>query len=613
MKEKTKKSKVLLIGLILFALLLPSIFGCSKSASAASDSDNLSDSAYETEDTDASWDDTATVITLSDGNSSVSGSGASVNKNIITISQAGTYVLSGTLSDGTIEIDATKNDLVRVVLNDASITNSEGPAIYADDVLKVVLILADGTENTLTDASSYVSSDEDSEPDAAVFSKADLSITGSGTLTVNANYKDGIKSKDDLKITDGTINVTSADDGIVGKDMVAIENASVTVNAQGDGIKSTNDSDSSVGYVRIDSGTFDITAEHDGIQGVSAVTVNSGTVTITSGGGNSNSINSSSSTLYSPGSSMSNSSSVEESGSGKGIKSDSSIVITGGSIVVDSADDTIHSNDTITISGGTLNLTSGDDGIHADTSLTVNGGSVTVAESYEGLESATITVDDGTIYITSSDDGINCAGGADSSSTNGRAGQSNMNSSGNDYLYINGGYIYIDAQGDGLDSNGSIEMTGGTVLVCGPTANDNGATDYNDSFTITGGLLVAAGSSGMIEAPQSSSTQYVVSTTFASSLSANTRFTITDGSGNLIVSFVPTKTYQNVIVCSADLTNGTSYIVYTGGSCSDNGTDGLTTTGSYSAGTKYTSFTISSIVTTAGTSSGGGMTSPGRR
>lgn len=602
MKKAKKPMKRLIVLLIVCAMILPALYGCT-SKNTSSDTDTPSDSSFASEDTDATWDDSATVITLSDNDSSIDGSGASVKDNTITISSAGTYVISGSLTDGQIIVDATDNDLVRIVLNGVDIACSDSSPIYVDDALKVVLILAEGTENTVSDASSY-DTDEDGEPDATIFSKADLSITGRGTLNVNANYNNGIKSKDDLKITEGTINVVSVDDGIIGKDMVAIENATVTINAGGDGIKATNDTDSALGYVRIDSGTLNITAVNDGIQGVSAVMINGGVLNISSGVGSANSINNSSSSLYNPGSSMSSSSSEEESSSGKGIKSSSAITISGGSITVDSADDAVHSNDAVTVSGGELTLNSGDDGMHADTSLIISGGSITITKSYEGLESATITINDGTIYITSSDDGINCAGGADSSSTSGRAGQANMNAVENAYLYINGGYVYINASGDGLDSNGSIEMTGGTVLVCGPTANDNGAIDYNGTFTMTGGLLVAAGSSGMVEAPESSSTQYVVSTTFSSSIAANTRFTVTDSSGNLILSFVPTKSYQNVVVCSPDLAKGSTYLVYTGGSCFDASKDGLTTSGTYTAGTQYASFTISSIVTSAGSSGG---------
>lgn len=604
MKKAKKTMKRLMVLLIVCAMVVPALYGCT-SKNTSTDTDTPSDSSFASEDTDATWDDSATVITLSDNNSSVDGSGASVQKNTITISSAGTYVISGSLSDGQIVVDATDNDLVRIVLNGVGIACSDSAPIYVDDALKVVLILAEGTENTVSDTNSY-DTDEDGEPDAAIFSKADLSVTGSGTLNVNANYNNGIKSKDDLKITDGTINIVSVDDGIIGKDTVAIENATVTVDAGGDGIKATNETESALGYVLIDSGTLNITAGNDGIQGVSAVTVNGGSIMISSGGGSANSINNSSSSLYNPGSSMSSSTSEEESSSGKGIKSSSAITISGGSITVDSADDAIHANDSVTVSGGELTLNSGDDGMHADTSITINGGSIAITKSYEGIESTTVTINDGTIYITSSDDGMNCAGGADSSSTSGRAGQANMNAVENAYLYINGGYIYINASGDGLDSNGSIKITAGTILVCGPTSNSNGALDTNGTFVMSGGLLVAAGSSGMAESLDTSSTQYAVSTTFSSSIAANTRFTITDNSGNLILSFVPTKTYQNVVVCSPDLAKGSTYLVYTGGSCSGTSKDGLTTAGTYTAGNKYTSFTISSIVTSAG--SGGGNT-----
>jgi hypothetical protein len=165
-------------------------------------------------------------------------------------------------------------------------------------------------------------------------------------------------------------------------------------------------------------------------------------------------------------------------------------------------------------------------------------------------------------------------------------------------LKINGGYIYVKSTGDGLDINGSIVMTGGTVIVDGPTANDNGAIDYDSTFTISGGLLVAAGSSGMAMAPSSGSTQCSVSVTFSSTLYANTLFNLQTSGGASIVTFVPAKNYRSVVISSPDLAKGSSYKVYYGGSSSGTAADGLYEGGVYTPGTLFSSqFTISSTVT----------------
>jgi hypothetical protein len=269
--------------------------------------------------------------------------------------------------------------------------------------------------------------------------------------------------------------------------------------------------------------------------------------------------------------------------SAKGLKAGVDLTITGGTIQISSLDDAIHSNDSITINGGDLTLASGDDGIHADAALTINGGDLEITECYEGLESRIITINDGTIRLTASDDGINASS----------------------YVYLNGGYLAIDAGGDGLDSNGSIEMTAGVVIVNGPTNTGNGALDYMGSFNISGGYLVAVGSVGMAEAPSTTSTQYSVIFGLASAQAGGTMIHVESASGQEILSFVPTKVYQSVVLSSPELENGETYVVYAGGSSSGTASDGLYSGGSYSGGTQVTSFTISGMVTGSGSQMGG--------
>ena len=295
-------------------------------------------------------------------------------------------------------------------------------------------------------------------------------------------------------------------------------------------------------------------------------------------------------------------------GSYKGLKAGVALTITGGSINIDSADDAVHSDDTLTVYGGTPVLASGDDGMHADSSLEIDGGAINISYCYEGLESAVITINAGNIYIVASDDGINVVGTGDETFVGGRPTEGDTGALSNNWLYIDGGYTVIDAGGDGLDINGSIEMTGGVVIVNGPTADMNSAIDYYTTFTISGGLLVAAGRSGMAMSPTStSSSQYSVMISFDSQQAAGTMVHIESEDGQEILSFLPTKAYQTVVLCSPELENGASYLVYRGGSSSGTETDGLYSGGSYSPGSQYTSFSIVGVVTTVGSSGGGGF------
>jgi hypothetical protein len=256
-------------------------------------------------------------------------------------------------------------------------------------------------------------------------------------------------------------------------------------------------------------------------------------------------------------------------------------------------------------------MASGDDGIHADAALEISGGDVSITKSYEGIESSLITINDGNIHIVASDDGFNAAGGADGSSVNGRPGQNNFESPGGDnYLYINGGYTVVNAAGDGIDANGAIEMTGGTVIVSGPTNNGNGALDYLGSFKISGGFLVAAGSSGMAQSPSEASTQYSLMVNFDAMQPAGTLFHIETEDGADVLTFMSSKEYQSVVLSSPELEKGETYLVYTGGGATGTVTDGLYSGGTYTPGTEVYSLTISGMVTVAG-SSGGGMMPPG--
>ena len=538
---------------------------------------------YDPEDLDTSPEDVdgSTFIQLNGDSITLDGTGATTDGSILTINAAGIYQISGTLTDGKIIVDTTDTENVILVLAGVDITSQSSAPIYAANAEKVILTLAAGSENIVTDGDTCLALDEGGEPNAAIFSKDDLTINGEGTLTVNANYNNGIASKDDLKITGGNITVIAANDGIKGKDSVAIKDGLISIDAGLDGIQSTNADESEKGYVVVEGGTLVITAGLDGIQAETSLLVSCGTLDITTGGG---SVMSASGGSFGGRGMEGNANQTEE--SVKGMKAGVDLTISGGDITISSLDDALHSNATLTINDGEIEAASGDDGVHAETALTINGGTLNITESYEGLESQVITINNGTIHILASDDGINAA-----------------SDSGSNYVYIHGGYLCMDAAGDGLDSNGNFEMTGGVVLVNGPTNNVNGPLDYMSSFKITGGFLVAVGSTGMAQAPSDDSTQYAVLQILDSVQAAGTMVHIETAAGEDVLTFLPTNEYQSILIYSPELQNTESYVVYTGGSSSGSPVDGLYMDRVNTPGTQTASFTITSTVT----GGGGGM------
>jgi hypothetical protein len=558
----------------------------------------------------AAGDSTSCAIAFSGDSILASGPGATVAGADVTITAAGTYTFTGTLDDGRIVVDAGDNDIVRLVFSGVSITCLSSAPVYVINAEKTFITLADGTENYVADGTSYALVDSATgEPSAAIFSADDLTINGAGSLSVAASYNHGIQSKDDLRITGGIVTVVAVGDGLKGRDSITVRDAEITIDAGGDGMQSSNDEDSTKGTISIESGAIDISAALDGIQAETALTISGGSLTVISGGGSANS----SADIGMPGNSWGKwgspggypGSSSVDTASAKGLKAGVNLAISGGALWIDSSDDAIHSNDTLSISGGTIVIASGDDGIHSNTSLAIDGGDITITKSYEGIESSTIALNDGTVHVTASDDGINAAGGNDASSMGGRPGQNLFSTSASCTLSINGGHVYVDAGGDGLDVNGPITMAGGVVVVNGPTNNGNGAIDYTGSFKLTGGFLVAAGSSGMAQAPSASSTQNSVMVNAASALPAGTLFHIETREGEDVLTFLPAKTYQSVVVSSPEFASGTTYDVYTGGQVSGSADGGVYADSAYTPGAQLGSFTISGRVTVLG--SGGGV------
>jgi hypothetical protein len=471
-----------------FALLwlFASVYSCSKIYAPEYDN-NIE------EGEDYFWDSSdETIITLKGTSAVVAGEGATVSGNEVLITAGGNYRVSGILDNGRIVIDNNDQEIIRLILDGVSITSNSSSAIFVRKASKVVMVLEAGTENSLTDGSSYNFDDQaNKEPSGTIYSKSYLGISGTGSLNVTGRFSDGIVGKDGLVIKEGTITVNAVDDGIRGKDYLMMHDGDLVVNSGDDGLKS------------------DVRAEFE---------------------------------------------------------------------------------------NGSIRISAGDDAIHTDSILIIKGGTIDIARSYEGLESISLIISGGNIHVVSSDDGLNAADGSGGGGMPGMPPQGGF-SSGKCTLKITGGYICVNATGDGIDINGSVEMTGGTLIIDGPTASNNGALDYDGACKVTGGTILAIGSSGMAQAPGTNSTQCSLLINFALQQAAGTLVTLTDNSGTVVFSAKNSKKFQSVVFCSPLLKIGSAYDVYLAGLNSGELIDGIYSGGVYSPGTRYKSFTVSGILT----------------
>ena len=555
----------------------------------------------------------------------IEGQGAQVSNNKVTITKAGTYSISGKVEDGQIIVNAGDEDKVYIILNGADINCSNSAPIYVKNAKKAILSLADGTENNICDGEKYVLEDSSSnDPNAAIFSKDDMAIIGSGKLTVNANYNNGISSNDDLKIQSGNIVVNAKNNGIKGKNCINVTDGNITINSKGDAMQSDNTKDETKGYIYIEGGKINITSGEDGIQAETELLISNGDITIKTGGGSKNSTKLNQ--VQAPGqkpdgmskgerpqmlqnmqkpssnqdtninSSSNTNTSTDESTSMKALKATNQIIIDKGTFNIDSEDDSIHSNANLTINGGTFEITSGDDGIHSDTQLDINGGNINISKSYEGIESTTLNINNGSVHVVSIDDGVNAGGGNDVSTQTSMQGNDKFSSSGNGLINITGGYVYVDASGDGIDSNGNIKMSGGTVLVNGPTNSGNASLDYDGTFDISSGTLVASGSLGMAQVPSNSSSQKILNISLKEQ-QENTIVNIKSSDGKNILTYAPSKNYSSIIVSTPDIKDNTKYTVSVGATSKGEAKDGLYTDGSYSGGVDVGSETVSNTIT----------------
>ena len=457
---------------------------------------------------DLTWDSSSEVtIDLSNPTAT---DGVTVSDGVITITKAGNYKLTGTY-EGQIKVEAADSDMVRLILNNATITNSTGAAINVVEADEVVIYTASGTTNTVSDGSSY-SDTASGSPDAAIYSKSDLTLAGEGTLKVEGKYEEGIHTSDGLVIASGTLEVNAANTGIKGKDYVDILDGTITVTASQDGIKATNDTDGNRGWVRLSGGTVNISAGDDGFKAERVLEISGGTLNITQ--------------------------------ANEGIEAQY-----------------------INILDGTVNVTSSDDGINASYSTT--------STSSTGTESASTSTTQTTQTAQGGQAGQAPAGGQAPSGTMGQppaggGAGGGMGGGGGTFevvdatINISGGTVTMNANGDGIDSNGTATLSGGTLIVNGPFTGGNASLDTNGDLLLNGTTVAAGNSGDMFEAPSTNSTSGYVKISNVSNLSAGTTVQVTDSSGNVVANYkVTNSSTALILVSSSKITKGESYTVYT--------------------------------------------------
>lgn len=598
------------IAIILCALLVSSSFsGCAKAPQDENVKEPVSDADVEKMDFEYSKGDMnsgynvseSSRISFGENGAEVTGAGVTAKSTEVTVTTAGTYIFSGKCDNGRIIVDAEDADKIKLVFDGLSLSCANAPAVYVKNADKVFITLAEDSTNTVSDGKDYTATDGTTELDGAIFSKADLSINGNGTLTVCGNTKHAIVSKDDIVITGGVIDITSVKVGINGKDCVKIGGGTVTVNAGTDGIRSANDSKSYKGFVSITGGEVKINAGSDGIQAHTYINIDGGDIEITSGGGSANASMKEDGSLNknwgkgwgSMGGQGKRSADAEDGTSAKGLKSSGHIMISDGKLTVDSSDDGLHANGYLTVNGGDTVISSGDDGAHAGTDLSVYNGNLSVLKSYEGIEGNYVGISGGNVIVISADDGLNAAGGADNSGFNGRPGKSGFDTSETSLISVSGGYVYINAGGDGIDSNGYIKITGGTTLISGPTTNMNGAVDYGISATVTGGVFIATGSLAMAENFSSAENQGAALINVGNT-EGGTPIAICDENGCAIVTFTPEKQYQTAVISAPEIVSGRKYAVVTGGKAENADTHGFARNTTVTGGTTAVEFEMKS-------------------
>ena len=562
------------------------------------DAEQNSDSTYfTTNDQYGNWDTSgATQITLTGDGATISGNGAYTVDGNVVITNAGYYVVTGTLTDGYISVDAYDSSKVFIMLDGVEISCSDDACIRVDQADKVFLTLAEGSQNSLTSGSSYCTEALNDGTDGAIFAHDDLTINGTGSLTVDAQYRHGIAANDDLVITGGTITVTAEADAIHANDSLRIKEASVTVDAGDDGLVTSNEEEN--GYFYIESGTLDITAADDAIHTTGDITIAGGSITIDAGD--------------------------------DGIHSDSNVFISNGSILIEDCYEGIEALN-IDVSGGDITIYPHDDGFNANGGsgdmfggggMGGHGGGPGGDQSSDG-ESGGETgrghggghggrpggdhggwsggdqSSDGEMPIRpdmGSTDGemptppeMESTDGEmptppDMGSTEGGQMPSDLNSGQDNAqtaekaadsescIKISGGTITIINEtgndADGLDSNGDILISGGTIYISLVGTGSNSAVDYASESggvaEISGGTIIACGASSMAESFDTSSTQASILYNTGTTAEAGTTLAIKDSDGNVLLSWEVPCSFSSALISCPEMQVGGTYTVVVG-------------------------------------------------
>lgn len=547
-----------------------------------------------------------TYVILDNDDTTINGAGASFENSTLTITQSGTYSIKGTLSDGKIYIDCPDEEKkVKLYLNGVSVScSTDAPLFVENSPKETILILAPGTVNSFSDTQREIPADENADyATAAIYAKDDLQIEGEGTLNVTGNFNKGIFSKNDIDIHGGVVNITSVDDGIRGKQSVEIVAGRINITAGGDGIRTNESLEEGKGNIDISGGTINITSDLDCIQSVKDISITGGTFNLTANAGATEAVSGNNGMgamnpmggpggdrpggdrggkggmfgMYGGGQRPGDSSALEiqseDTPSAKGIKAEGNMTLSDGSFTVSSTDDCLHAVN-MDISGGTFNLKSDDDGIHADETVGIDSADINVSYSYEGIEGTVINIDGGEIKIKSTDDGFNAAGES--------TGMDPMKADYSCEINVTDGYIHINADGDGVDSNGNVSQSGGTIIVFGPQNGANGALDYGGTYTVSGGTLLALGAQGMAQSVTGDGVEVLA---FTYSCQADTLNAITDEEGESLIGFMSPKSFGTVVFASDETEKDEAYSVYSGGSFDEDGKDGVWLDGDYTKGT----------------------------
>mgnify|MGYP000903014138 FL=1 len=482
----------------------------------------------------------ASQITLADQTATVTGQGASFSDQTLTITQAGTYVLAGSGKNIKLVVEAADTDQVHLVFQNLAL-EGEGTLLRINKAQEVVISLADGSQNALTESQAS----DDEKVKATIHSQVPLTLNGTGNLTLTGLTKNALEVEDDLKVLGGTYTVKAANHGFKAEGALAIEAATLTIEAGKDGLHAEHDDTTERANISLNPTQLSIAATEDGVDAGNELTIKGGTITV----GQS-----------------------EEGLEARVIRQ------LGGDVTIKSSDDGVNA------SAGSSSKTS-------DTSATSKPSDANAASnSVDASTSASqATSDSATTSAPDSQATADSAAGSQADQANkdknatppsppaGQAppqgGQPPQNGQGPGgmppggqeesdpslQIILEGGTLTIDAEGDGIDSNGTVTISGGSLVVNGSVQGGNGPLDAAGDITITGGTVWALGTSDMLQGFAQGSTQASITANIAGT--AGQTLIILDANGKEVARQTASKDFQAVIMSSADLVDGQTYTI----------------------------------------------------